>query len=206
MALRILSPDGGYIPPWFGGTVFVPPNPNNFTWVNQGGNSVVSSLGQLVMKSPGSGGPQWRFLKQPYSGIKRATLAFNQFCMPAAGDSAMGIVVYDSTSGKMIDLSLDCAGNSIGLRSYQWTSPTVVGALQTNRSALSMIASPMMLSIKDDGVNLSLDISTDGGQSYQSLFSAGRTAWMPNPDSFGFGIMDNSGTPSQMNAIHWAVK
>ena len=215
---KFLREDGGFaVPPGGSGWPWIPialtpPNPTAFTWVNQssnGGATATLQTGQSTMYFPSSSSNNISAMQASYSGVKRCVLALCLVSLPNSGATSAGIYVGDG-SGKLIEFAIINYGSGVQdttFFAYQWNSPASPNAQLYGGLALPPCPGPLFLSVYDDGTNLNFQVSADGGQNWDTLFTQARSAFLSaGPNSFGWGMRtEGLGKLVRANFLHWSV-
>lgn len=192
----------GYITP----TTLTPPQGANFAWINQGASAYSqnaetalwlhsdapkgsANLVALIAATPAT----------PWSAILG--------CIPFSGSNnnnpfRAGIVLRESSSGKLIEWSPQIAGtNNLGL--LKWNSPTSAGSTYTYGNVNGRW--PLCwFKITDDGTNFTFFVGPDG-QNWQTWYTAAVNDWFTtDADGVGICIMDEYQQGGVLG-LHWSL-
>lgn len=183
----------------------------SFSWVNQGGASIDTSFGGVLLEAPASASINVRARVKsipaaPYT-VTMAYVPHMLFLDAFYG----GMALRESSSGKLILLSLQSntgwhASQQV-IQYHKWNSPTSFNADYTTTPS-PIIAAPwytgpcMWMRIKDDNTNRIVYISADGKRWHQ-MHSVGRTDFM-TPDEIGFFLgVSNASFGSALHVLSW---
>jgi hypothetical protein len=179
-----------------------PPALSGFAWVNQGTSTASESKGAIELVIPGNSGDNLRILKKsapatPYS-ISAAFLATFVGKTFVRG----GLCWRESSSGKVVDLSLHYGSSGWAIDITKWNGVTSFSANYDTTSA--MICAPLLwLRIADDGTNRKCSLSMDG-QNWIEFHSVTRTDFM-TPDEIGFmANINNVNYSAALTLVSWA--
>jgi hypothetical protein len=194
--------------PWFGSLILTPPTIlSNFTWVNQGSATAMVQQGQTTFYNSSSTANSFNALTVPYRGIKRSVIGIICPTIAVTGsvNESAGLYIGDTGTNKWIEFTVFTTGSTMSYRVLSWTTPTASNALIAQSYAIDS-QGPVFLSIKDDGINLYFDVSSDGGQNWDTLYQQARTTYLTNPNAVGFGhTFGYTSTKKRTNFIHWSV-
>lgn len=194
MLLGLLTP--GFTP--------VAPVSGNFAWINQGGASIVTTVG-IHLIAPATSGDSYRIRKMaapatPYT----ITAAF----IPRRannGNAGCGLLFRQSSDGKLVVLNSMCGGIATGLSAmqvYKYTNPTT-GSAQYAVAPIELGAGPIYMRITDNGTNRIMEWGADG-VNFSTLHTVGRTDFL-TADEVGFFVNANNATyDSAMTLTSWA--
>ncbi len=181
----------------------------DFSWVNQGGASVITTNGGIRLDAPADAGTNWRLRVktapatpytvtayiEPLVGDQAAAGAFYGFGFRASGSGALALLLlYQSASGEIL--------------SIKYTNATTFSALYNPpnnvlQSALNLRNLPIKwLRIADDGVNRILYWSADGWN-WVTFHTIGRTDFL-TADQTCWGTMSNDAAiASSIQLVSW---
>ena len=182
------------------GYKMTPPILGDFTWVNQGGATAVSTFGGVYMTAPVSGGGSFRVLKKAAPATPYTITAAFIPGLTSVSYMTEGLAFRQSVDGKL-------ATNSMSF-SFEWRyvaakfiDPTTYSADYTHIS-LFYVPAIIWLRIQDDGTDRISSFSMDG-VTWTVLHTVGRTDFL-TADEVGFAVDSNNATwPAQMWLIHW---
>lgn len=191
-----------------GGFRCLPPASGNFSWVNQGSATVVTSNGGIALRAPGTSGNQHRILKKaipsaPYNvtsliipGLVGANYTWCGMVLRESGTGKLATfgVIYDYPGGGFIAVhSIPSETDSSTVRSVSWTSP------------LKSITG-LFLKINDTGTQHVFSFSGDG-QNFIELHSGSYLSLAFTDKADEIGIFANANNASSYDAIatvlHW---
>ena len=144
-----------------------------------------------------------------YTGTKRCITRL--MLLYLVSQAVQGGCVVGDGSGKWITFNIaSYSGFSPVPILYitQWNSPTSeFGAVFTG-APLPCAPENLFLSIYDDGTNLNFQISLDGGQNWDTVYTQLRSSFLTaGPSQFGFGMAPSVSSHIQRaNFLHWAVQ
>lgn len=179
-----------------------------FSWVNQGGAAIVTTLGGIQLTVPPNSGDSFREQVQSWTpGQQCVDIAF----LPSFHYTSafMQLLLRNSGSTNQAGWSIGSGTQpSFALGGSRFASPTSFNSNYTVTQAEFMGTGPLLwLRIYDDGTtNRTIYFSVDGNQFYQ-FFQESRTAYI-TPNQVGFAIdqsVNTSGTRSAMWVVHWNV-
>jgi hypothetical protein len=181
-------PSDGYAIYRYSGTAWVPWGPvypftapvdGDFTWINQGGASVSTTNGGIVLSAPtDSGTPQVRIRKKaapatPYT----ITVAL----LPNWGTADNNFVCIgfrESSSGKLHLFEVDHVSGALRLVVAKWTDASTFSALYGSPTPAGWLAArPLWLRIGDNGTNRICSLSGDG-QKFDPFHTVSSTDYM----------------------------
>lgn len=149
------------------------PDSDDFTWVNQGGASIVTSRGGIYLLGPATTGDEMRILKKsaptpPY------TITVAVIGQRSGGSGMYGIGFRQSSDGKLH--SLHTGGqNDFALSSSKWTDEsTFVSNYVTWATDAVVGRIPRVLRIQDNSTNRICSASWDG-YNFQTFHTVSRT-------------------------------
>lgn len=206
--LTLQRSDGTNWYPW--GPIFPLTDPalQTFAWVNQGGASVDTSKGGLVLTAPAASSQNFRVYKMaapatPY----KITVGFMVTWGVISGDPQVGLCFRESGSGKLHTWHLQNDGSAEYAISQKQNSATAWNSNYSVLTGYNRIASHSGLSwlrIADDGTNRICSYSSDG-QNWIAYHTVGRTDYI-TADEVGICAASNQTTyPTIMNVLSYKV-
>lgn len=181
-----------------------PPVDANFSWVNQGSASVSSTNGGVTLTAPSNGNTdsvRTRVASSPAAPYS-VTIGFNTMILAGSGAGVCGLLLRESSTGKMTALFYgDAGGGGKGAfyNVYNLSSPTSFsGSLASYQSEAQ---APIWLRIHDDGTNLTYYIGCSPYDFIQ-LYSQARTAaFTTAPNQYGFGMDPYGGSAGAIMSV-----
>jgi hypothetical protein len=175
------------------GLTYEPVPSSGWTTVNGAATfSYDASNDTIILKETGPAAAQEnvRFLSRSVPATPwTITAAFGRFTI-ATGNQNVGLMVRESSTGKLIGFGLTMGQNTT-LYAWKWTNPTTYSGQSYANRALPWEAA-RFLRIADDGTNLKFSYSADG-ENFVQLHSVSRTDYLASgPDHVGPYV--NSGT------------
>ncbi len=183
---------------------FTPPVNGDFSWVNQGGASVVESRGGIYLAGPASASQSFRLREKaapstPYV----VTAAFVPLNIGGSLNQA-GIFFRENATGELVIFGVQSrTDNESGwrLHVHKWTSPTAFSATYVSLNAPWM-GNVVFLRIADNGTDRICSWSVDG-QNWLVIHTVGRTDFL-TADRVGFYVDSFSATYSVgMTLLSW---
>lgn len=189
--------------PWFGSRILAPPVLSGYTWVDQGTASFTQNTGSADISFPLNSGDHNRLLTKaipatPYT----LTMGF----VPGIGGSnnSMGLCLYDSVSGKIIEIEIfrGSVTASTIIRILEWTNTTSPGTALFSSNPLIAGTNMLWLRVADTGTTRTWSHSYNGQLWIQDLSHASGT-WL-TPTAFGFSnSLNDTAFGAQMNIFHF---
>lgn len=172
--------------PW--GPIFpmTPPVDGDFSWVNQGSATVVTTNGGIYLQDPGTSGGNWRLrVKSAPSTPYMITVAvLPNFIDDNSQRVAVGF--RQSSDGKLALFVIQADGGG-RFYSQKWNSPSSFNSNYAGSPAeINANTGPFFLRIADNGTNRILSASRDG-QNFIQFHSVGRTDFL-TADQVCFGV------------------
>lgn len=178
---------------------FTAPVDADFSWVNQGTASVVTTFGGIYLVGQAAGSSILRARVKtapatPYTvTIAFTTVIFND------NEHEAGVCFRESGTGELKTFGFQQDGPFLVIR--HMTSPTARGV--AHRFFSNHHLSPLaFLRIGDDGANRTYATSPDG-QNWSTFYSEGRTTDM-TADQVGFYVGGGATLPPAMTLLSWA--
>jgi hypothetical protein len=184
---------------------FTTPVNANFSWVNQGGASVIiNANGGIFLRAPTSAGNNIRMRKMAAPGSTPYTIDAAFFPAVLANSFLnCGVAIRDSSSGKI--LLYQCAG-SANLEQFacqRFTNETTFSA--DAMTAVNHGGWPLtFMRVKDDGVNRIFSFSFDG-YSYIQLLSEARTTFLTANEIGFYANTVNASFEGGITLMSWKV-
>lgn len=185
------------------------PVSGDFAWVNQGGATVDTTHGGVILRTDGSGSTNLRIRKKaapstPYT----IDLAFiPNFAYQASSSQNVGFVWRQSSDGKLHAVALGVTNaNDITLWSTKYTNPTTFSAhysgFPITATALFYGGGPIFFRAADNGTNRVFSISANG-QTWFQIDSQGSGDFL-TANEVGFFVSDNAGSVATgMTLLSW---
>lgn len=191
-----------------------PPVWTGYSWTNQGSATLTQKTNGSTLFSGGwQNGDNLRMYLKAYPstpftytiGILSTIFAFNT-------NNRCGLILYDSGSGKSVDLALFAAQTAPQIILGKWNSLSSYNSNYTPWSGFSQLALPMssamlFLRFNDDGTYRNWYISLDN-LTYWQIYQVSNTDFV-TPNHIGVFINPNNvtsgiGTALDMNVLHLA--
>ena len=176
------------------GTLTDPVAANFSTWFNQGTSSLVDHTGAISLVTPGAGaGANMHGVAQTAPATPWTVTARVLPQSLSKNFHSAGVFVGDNSSGRMLTLTLDAAGD---YQPAEFTTGTSFNGFTGNAAAVQY--GWFWVRIQDTGSLITFDISMSGlASTWLELYSASRTSWLSTPDRVGICAQDqNSATPN----------
>ena len=164
---------------------------SNWSWLNQGTASGGDINGGIYLRAPSVGGTNLRVLKKslgspPYTIV----MAFLE-TMFAGGNTRSGMVLYESTSGKLT--TFGPSGDSARSIDH-WNSTTSFASGTAGFALHANVRSPLVFwRIVNDNTNLTFSISADG-QQWVQIFQESKTAFFSGAATDAGIFIDSEGS------------
>ena len=172
-----------------------PPQASDFsTWVNQGTSTCIDNKGAIWLQAAYNNGESIRGRVKAYpAGSFTVEMAFiANIWAYASSDVAAGLMIRDSTGGKIVAYGLGGGSGSMEIHGYNYNSATSLSGSVTGWPSAMHFSEQAVIWLKyyDDGTtNRVISCSLDG-VTWTQLVSISRTDWMtPNQ----IGIFANGG-------------
>lgn len=182
---------------------FWDPQLQTFTWVNQGGATIDTSLGGVYLEAPISSSSNWRIRKKAVPAAPY-TLDIAFIVNGITGNyQGAGIVLRDSGTGKLQTFGVEYTSTVTNIAVQKWSSATTFSAnyvdVQHNPAEGGGV---MFLRMVDDNTNRKSYFSRDGLH-FQLMHSVGRTDFL-TPDEIGFCANEQTNAaPCGMHLLSW---
>lgn len=192
--------------PWGPIFPFTKPVSGDFTWVNQGSASVVTTNGGVTLLGTSDASNSIRIRKKSAPSTPYTITAVILPSIPPANYASCGLLFRQSSDGKLCIFSLAAGGasggvaGSLGISSTKFTNETTYSAHYVN-PGLSAGVSPLHLRIADNGTNRICSLSGDG-INWATVHSVGRTDFL-TADEVGFFCDSNNGGTPAMTLLSW---
>lgn len=164
----------------------------DFSWINQGGATTITTNGGVTIQDTGAAGTNLH-LRVKTAPATPYTLDFGfRTTLSTNASIEAGAVWRQSSDGKLV--AMRWIANALNFNLSKWTSPTVFSAdyLATTTYKPDMMRGLIWVRLADDGANRIVSISSDG-YNWTLFFSVGRTDFM-TADQVGFYIRADAGT------------
>ena len=180
-----------------------PPVFSEFTWVNQGAATHTAQNGVITITAPASGSFDVKMLVQSLSAAPyTVTIGFESLGFPALAHSS-GIVLRNSSDGKLITFGLSHQGTSVLIDSDYFTNET---SHVTQNYSIDLVEYPAtrFFRIEDNTTNLIYSVSNDGEffMPIQTLVSGAHTT----PDQAGIFTLNTNSNPSSIRVFHFEIE
>jgi hypothetical protein len=186
-----------------------PPVDGDYSWANQGGASVSTTNGGIILTAPAVAGQNMRVrYKSSPAAPYVLTAAFQFQGTPAAANAAAGILFRQASDGKLHALHITVIDSNGSVWVRRWTDPSTFDStdFQTDSevalAAFSRASSLVWMRIEDDNTDRKFYMSGDG-RNWIELYSVGRTTFL-TADQIGFWAESGQTTaPAIMWLLHW---
>ena len=188
---------------------------SSFSWVNQGTSTVTDENGTIVMVAPAASGENNRIQVITAPSPTYSVIAAFDCCMIGEAFGNFGIYFRQSTSGKVISLTLSFDGTGevspFNIAAYKFTDATTFSANLFARKRIMLRSNRIWFKITDDNTNLIFYYSFDG-INWLQLTSEARGTFMTlnggvtGPNQVGWG-MNNQGSTNHSaiaRLVHWS--
>lgn len=185
---------------------FTPPVDADYSWVNQGGASVDTSFGGIILiappNGPGTNSLRIRVKTIPSSPYTLTTYIQGLLLPTGTQGQQYGILMRKSSTGELVTFALFCDSATIsGWAIQKWDSPTVFNSSYAG-AVQRISASSLYFRIQDDGVDRTFSISVNG-QTFTELLTHARTDFI-TPDQIGFFANEVTNSWNcEMSVLHW---
>lgn len=184
-----------------GGSGFTPLNTTGWTWVNQGGASVVVNGQVTTFLMPGTAGTNVRTIKTSTPATPWTVIAAVHHRTPA--NAVMGLGLRESGTGKLYGFYLVPGTPTLNVAKY--TNQTTFSATAANPALPQILGSPLWLRIRDSVSGTALDFAYSyDGSFWTQIFTEARTTFMaggPNE----FGLLGDATAAGDMSVMSWLV-
>ena len=206
---NLFFPSDGFVVERDTGAAWVPWGPlfpliapiiGDFSWINQGGATLDTSKGGMIIEAPAST-TNLRIQKKPAPGTPYTIDMLFQLRLMGTNYPHAGFCWRESSSGKLVSIDIVIDTNIPKFQSNKWNSPTSYNSTYSNVID-AMVGQMLWIRITDDGVTRKGYTSSDG-QHWIEIFSQGHTDFM-TPDEVGFYMdTNNSGYAQSITLLHW---
>src|SRR4030067_314759 len=206
---NLFFPSDGFVVERDTGAAWVPWGPlfpliapiiGDFSWINQGGATLDTSKGGMIIEAPAST-TNLRIQKKPAPGTPYTIDMLFQLRLMGTNYPHAGFCWRESSSGKLVSIDIVIDTNIPKFQSNKWNSPTSYNSTYSNVID-AMVGQMLWIRITDDGVTRNGYTSSDG-QHWIEIFSQGHTDFM-TPDEVGFYMdTNNSGYAQSITLLHW---
>ena len=198
-----------------------PPINSEFSWVNQGGASIITANGGVFMRAPVSSTGNLRLRAKtapatPYTltaAILPAFPGIEGSISDTKNGFGCGIGFRESGTGKLSMIGFRFGGIGVGALFYglldvmQFSSPTATGTSALNAYAETLVSSPITwLKVTNTGTTLTYFFSGDG-QNFQQVYTEDVDAYFTTaPDELFFTLSVFCAThDAGVTLIHWSL-
>lgn len=173
----------------------------NFTWTNQSTATAVSTNGGIYLAKPAASGDDLSILRKTAPSTPYTVTVGFYANIYSANYPRVGVVIRDSSGGKIDVLSYGQSGPTVAADAYTSTS-TFSGNVAN--AALPHLGPIVWLRIADNGTDHLFSWSSDGVHFVQ-IGSRGRTSWTANGgDQVGLVISSNNASlPAAAQFVHY---
>lgn len=189
-SVYILRYTGSAWAPW--GPIFPATDPTtpSWAWVNQGSASVATANGGVYLSAPANLGAGWRIRKiaVPSAPYSRRIGFLPQLGVESNVAQAFGIVLRESSSGKLYIFYIVQSGTTGSIRIQKWDDLTTVNSTPYDKGAIPKDL--RYLHIDDNNTNHTFSWSADGVHKVP-LLTESRTTFI-TPNEIGFAVYNQS--------------
>lgn len=179
------------------------PASSGWSWVNQGGASVVTTNGSLQLLAPAVSGDNVRLY------VRSALNSTFVVTMVCSGDIFMvdsattGLMFREAATGKIAGVKLSTSSGSYSVRAIRWSSPTGGGSIIGTANPLLRFHKFIVLQMELTASNVIYRFAYDSRNTFFDLATEAKTAsFTTAPDQYGLGVNTNNSTyPASMTAI-----
>lgn len=187
--------------PFYQGKQVTIPVSGDFSWINQGGATVTSTAGNIILYAPASASDNLRIRKKaapatPYTIEIGFTVHASQSNFFGAG------FVWRNAAGGQLVCPLIGGGTTLDMASAKFTNATTYNSNYTVSPAPYPIGETHWIKVSDTGVNRVTSYSLDG-KNWTDIHTVGRTDFI-TADEVGFFANSNNSRAIFMNIFHWA--
>lgn len=200
----------------FNGSVWVPfipgigqvtqPPSSGWSWVNQGGASVVTTTGGIQLLAPAGAGDNHRvYVRTPANSTFVASLLFTPEIF-TENSVFVGLYFRESGTGKLSGIGVTNSGGSLGVRANRWASPTTSGV------AISSLIFPIaryrrfaLVQMELTSTDVIYRVAYDDRATYYQVATEAKTvSFTTAPNEYGIGVNSNNATyPAALSA--WSI-
>lgn len=169
-----------------------PPVDGDFSWVNQGGASVITTNGGIHLSAPTNASQGWRIRKKSSPSTPWTLTVWFIPLMLNVSFHRVAVMFRQSSDGKLVtfEYSFNASDQTPELVVNKWTSAT---AFSANYALVGVQSSNLVcLRIADNATNRICSFSQDG-TNFLQIHSVSRTDFL-TADEIGFGADPNNAT------------
>lgn len=188
------------------GRTVTPPVNGNFSWVNQGGATVTTTNGGVFLLAPTASGNNIRMRCEtaPAKPWTR-TIDFVPL-LHTASTPYVGLAVRDSTSGKLITMTIgELSGSVYTMSLINWTNETTFSAYSHQQLVKATIGKTAQFSVANNGSNNLVWSYSNDGVNLETWTTFGDTAFLsaaPNQVCFIANSSSTSNTAG-ITVLSW---
>ncbi len=188
-------------------TALIAPVSSDFSWRNQGGATINTTVG-VFLQAPAASGDNFRIREKAVSGNHTVIAAFIpsialSLAGAAGGNSGCGIGWNDGTKLVVMNFVASSITTAISsIQVYKYTNVTTGSAQYTALNWLPGVGGMIWMKIQDNGTNRICSVSNDSVNWIQ-VHSVGRTDFLTPSNIMYFANANNSAWPASMTLLHW---
>ena len=186
---------------WVFGNPVTLPAATSFSWRNQGGATLTIN-GIMSVAFPASGSDEYRgnevaLPSTPFTIDGCFTVAMNS----AQFVNTMGL--YDTDGTKLVTYGVSqFSGGAPGVYVGHWTNVTTSSSFPFTTATALSAGGQYCLRWNDDGSDINLSLSEDGGFSWALMYSESRTTFL-TPTDIGWGGDPANNKPAALTLTSW---
>lgn len=203
--ISLLRDSGSALAPWGPIWPLTDPTGLSWSWVNQGGASVVTALGTIFVNGPANASTGLRLRVKTAPATPYHVIACLIGYGNNAGQSQFGLAFRESGSGKLLTCGAARTSGVSQFAAYYFSSPTTFNtSLLTDSNNGMAPQHPIWIRIGDNGTNLTLDLSPDGYNWIQQASVARTNNFTSAPDQVGIFVNpENSSDSTALTLLSW---
>ena len=183
----------------------LPPALTDWTWRNQGTGVGQEVERKIYINTPAAASDGWRILERNIPASPYIITAALLLTLAGYNYSQAGIVLVESSSGKLVMFQCNSSGVQTGVSVAKFNSPTSWNATYISVASKPSAFGVLYLRIQDDNTNRICSFSFDGVNFIQ-VHSVSRTDYI-TPDKIGIGVdAANSSYSAGLALLSWKVE
>jgi len=183
-----------------------PASATGWSWTNQGTASVTVGNDGFIFDVQGTAGADNLRIYEKTMPATPYTLTVGLYPNVGLQNTAqVGISYRDSTSGRIRVFGYTLLNSGFYATTiFNYSSPTAFAGTVLQLSP--PVSNVIWLRLSDNGTNTAFSLSTDNGNTFVSVYSTSRTAYVTTPDRIGIYSNYVNGTYSiKPRVFHWSV-